>query len=252
MFDLIVTSGQRRPFHDRTLVPTLVSVAGHMVLFGVFVVLPLLIAADRLPAVPAMMAFVAAAPAPPPPPPPPPAAKPEAAKPTPEKPKLPPTVGEFTFPIEAPAEVRAEVPGEGSEGTVGGVEGGVVGGTVGGIVGGLTDAPPPPPPPPPPPAPSGPVRVGGQIQAPALIHRVEPVYPQVATLAQVSGLVTLEAVVDTRGQVESVKVLRSVKFLDTAAITAVKQWRYSPLVLNGIPTPFVISVTVSFAFQPSQ
>lgn len=249
MFDLVVTSGQRRPFHDATVVPALVAVVGHLVVFGLLVVLPVLVATDRLPAVPSMMAFVAAEPAPPPPPPPPPAAKPEAAKPVSEKPKLPPTVGEFTFPIEAPAEVRDEAPGEGSEGVVGGVEGGVVGGTVGGIVGGLTDAPPPPPLPPPPPAPTGPVRVGGQIQAPALIHRVEPTYPEVAVLAHVSGVVILEAVVDTQGRVESLKVLRSIKFLDNAAITAVKQWRYSPLVLNGIPTPFVVSVSVSFAFQ---
>jgi protein TonB len=41
-------------------------------------------------------------------------------------------------------------------------------------------------------------------------------------------------------------VLRSVKFLDAAAVEAVKQWRYSPLVLNGIPTPFILTVTLSF------
>lgn len=248
MFDLIVASGHRRPFHDRTMMPTLVSVAGHVVVFGVFVVLPLLIATDRLPAVPSMMAFVADAPAPPPPPPPPPAPKPAATKQADARPKAVPTAGEFAFPVEAPAEVRFEEAGEGSEGVAGGVEGGVVGGAVGGIVGGLAEAPAPPPPLPPP-APAAPVRVGGQIQAPALVHRVEPVYPQLAMLSQVSGLVILEANVDVQGRVESVKVLRSVKFLDGAAVDAVKQWRYSPLVLNGIPTPFVISVSVSFAFQ---
>ena len=69
-----------------------------------------------------------------------------------------------------------------------------------------------------------------------------------AILAQVRGVVILEAVVAADGQVESVRVLRSVKFLDNAAVDAVKQWRYSPLVLNGVPTPFAISVTVSFSF----
>ena len=46
-------------------------------------------------------------------------------------------------------------------------------------------------------------------------------------------------------------MLRSVKFLDEAAIEAVKQWRYSPLVLNGVPTPFVLSVTLNFSVKQS-
>jgi protein TonB len=93
------------------------------------------------------------------------------------------------------------------------------------------------------------VRIGGQIQAPALVHRVEPVYPDVAMLAKVGGLVILEAVVNADGRVESVRVLRSVKFLDKAAVEAVTGWRYSPLVLNGVATPFVISVSVSFSLR---
>jgi protein TonB len=65
-------------------------------------------------------------------------------------------------------------------------------------------------------------------------------------MAKVGGMVILEAVVDADGTVESVKVLRSVKFLDNAAIEAVKQWKYSPLILNGVPTPFVLTVTLTF------
>jgi protein TonB len=49
--------------------------------------------------------------------------------------------------------------------------------------------------------------------------------------------------------VEQVRILRSVKFLDQAAIDAVKQWRYSPLVLNGIKERFVLTVTLSFNLQ---
>ncbi len=63
---------------------------------------------------------------------------------------------------------------------MGGVEGGVPEGVLGGIVGGLPNDVPPPPPPP---APRGPVRIGGQIEMPALVHRVEPVYPQMAVSA---------------------------------------------------------------------
>src|SRR6185437_879354 len=96
------------------------------------------------------------------------------------------------------------------------------------------------------PKPAAPVRIGGNISTPALVKRVEPVYPDLALMAKVGGMVILEAVVNTDGTVESVKVLRSVKFLDNAAVEAVKQWRYSPLILNGVPTPFILTVTLNF------
>ena len=120
----------------------------------------------------------------------------------------------------------------------------------GGIVGGLpgTVAPPPPPPPPPPPAVRQPVRVGGQISVPALVKRVEPDYPELAASAQLTGIVILEATVGTDGCVSSVRVLRSRHpFLDRASIDALKEWRYSPLLLNGIETPFVVTVTFNFS-----
>jgi len=62
--------------------------------------------------------------------------------------------------------------------------------------------------------------------------------------------VILEATVGTDGCVESVRVLRSRHpFLDRAAVDALKQWQYSPLVLNGIATPFVLTVTFNFSVQ---
>ena len=80
-----------------------------------------------------------------------------------------------------------------------------------------------------------------------------PIYdllgPDIAVAAHVQGVVILEAVVDAEGRVTDVKVLRSIRVLDKAAIEAVKQWRYQPLALNGVPTPFVISVTVSFSLK---
>jgi protein TonB len=94
------------------------------------------------------------------------------------------------------------------------------------------------------------VRIGGQISAPALVHRVEPKYPDVAAIAQLSGMVILEAVVGTTGCVESVKILRSRHpLLDKASEEALLQWRYSPLVLNGIATSFALTVTFTFNIQ---
>ena len=56
----------------------------------------------------------------------------------------------------------------------------------------------------------------------------------------------LEAIVDADGLVSRVRVLRSEPLLDKAAVDAVKQWRYSPLQLNGRAQPFILIVTVSF------
>lgn len=241
MFDLY--SGEHKG--PRKTGPVLVSIAGHLVLVTLVVVVPLLYATDTLPKLPTMMAFAADMPAPPPPPPPPPPPAPKPAAPK-EAPKAAPP-NPLAAPVVAPSEIRPELPVPEVPRVEHGVEGGVVGGVEGGIVTNLV--PPPPPPPPPPPAPKEPVRVGGNVQAPALVKRVEPTYPDLALAAKITGLVILEATVSADGTVESVRVLRSVKFLDQAAVDAVKQWRYSPLVLNGIPTPFVLSVSLNFSVK---
>jgi protein TonB len=129
-------------------------------------------------------------------------------------------------------------------GVVGGVEGGIAGGVLGGLLGAMINEVPPPPPPP-----AKPRRVGGELQAPALIHRVEPDYPGVAVAAKISGTVILEATVNDAGVVTDVSVLRSILLLDQAAIRAVRQWRYQPLVLNGVPVPFILVVTVTFSLR---
>ena len=60
-------------------------------------------------------------------------------------------------------------------------------------------------------------------------------------------MVILEATVNESGEVTNVIVLRSIPLLDKASITAVKQWRYEPLLLNGVPGPFILTVTLTFA-----
>ena len=189
-----------------------VSILAHVVGIGAIVIVPLL-ATGNLPEVPSMMAFVA----PPPPPPPPPAA------PVPQVAEVPETSLE-AFDI---SEIR-------------GVEGRVVGGIIGGVVGGLLSAPPPPPPP------AEPIRVGGNISLPENTRRVEPQYPAVARAASVSGIVILEAVIGSDGRIADVKVLRSVPLLDDAAIEAVRQWEYTPTLLNGVPVSVIMTVTLNF------
>jgi protein TonB len=248
MFDLI-TGSQERPLRKKMVGPKVVSMIVHAVVMTLLVVIPLLRVTNTIPAMPAMMAFVTPVPeAPPPPPPPPPPAPPKAAgKPAVHETSTP--ANALAAPVVAPSEIAPEVARVASAGVAGGVEGGVEGGVAGGIVGGLVGTiAPPPPPPPPAPAPRGPVRIGGQLTAPALVKRVEPVYPDLAASVQLTGLVILEATVGTDGCIESVRVLRSRHpFLDKAAVDALKQWQYSPLVLDGIATPFVLTVTFNFS-----
>jgi protein TonB len=103
-----------------------------------------------------------------------------------------------------------------------------------------------PPPPPPPPPPQAPIRLHSGMQAPRTIARVNPVYPRIAQSARVEGVVILEAVIDAQGRVERVGVLRSIPQLDQAAIEAVKQWTFTPTLLNGVPVPIVMTVTLNF------
>jgi protein TonB len=217
------------------------------------IVLPLLYTSDRLPTVPVMMAFVAVPAAPPPPPPPPPPSAPAKSLANAQRTRaVAVSANANAAPIEAPAEIKPELPSlEHAGGQEGGVEGGIEGGVAGGIVSGLvTDATPlPPPPPPPPPPPQQPVRIGGKVVAPALLTRIEPDYPALAVAAHLEGMVILEATVGTDGRVTDVRILRSRGFLDKAAINAVQQWRYAPLTLNGVPTPFVLTVTLNFALK---
>lgn len=103
--------------------------------------------------------------------------------------------------------------------------------------------------PPAPAAPPAPVRVGGQIRAPQRVREVVPVYPAIAQAARVQGIVIIEATIGEDGQVMNARVLRSVPLLDQAALEAVRQWHYTPTLLNGVPVPVIMSVTVQFTLS---
>jgi protein TonB len=51
------------------------------------------------------------------------------------------------------------------------------------------------------------------------------------------------------GTIENLRVLRSHPLLERAAVEAVKQWRYTPTRLNGVPVPIIMTVTVNFTIQ---
>jgi len=100
--------------------------------------------------------------------------------------------------------------------------------------------------PPPSPEPATPMHLHSGMKAPVKVVDVPPIYPVISRNAHIQGVVILEAVLDAKGNVTSVRVLRSVQTLDQAAVDAVQQWRFTPALLNGQPVPVVMTVTVNF------
>jgi len=120
-------------------------------------------------------------------------------------------------------------------------------GDLGGIVG--SDGFVAPPPPPVPQRTSAPVRASELVQEPRKIVDARPIYPELARQSHVEGTVILEAILDRNGRIDRVRVLRSVPLLDAAAIEAVRQWLYTPTVLNGQPVQVLITITINFQLQ---
>jgi TonB family protein len=92
------------------------------------------------------------------------------------------------------------------------------------------------------------VRIGGDIKPPALLKRVEPVYPPVAKAAKMQGPIYVDAIIGTDGSVRNATVTGGAPFppLQDAALAAVRQWVYTPTMLNGAPVEVQLSVSVVF------
>jgi protein TonB len=175
--------------------------------------------------------------------------RPAAAAPVAPKPTLDPVVAppppppgvSAPAPLEAPSDIQPET---GEENGRDGIDGGVIGGVPGGVVGstvldgasGAAES-------------TGPLRVGGGIKPPRKIRDVKPVYPTGVLADQLRGTVIIEATIGTDGKVRSAKVLHSVPALDHAALEAVRQWEYTPSLLDGLPVAVVFTVIVNFIIQ---
>jgi TonB family protein len=101
----------------------------------------------------------------------------------------------------------------------------------------------------PPPAPSAPIRVGGNVRPPTKTKHVDPVYPALARSAGVEGVVIFELTVGTDGKVIDAKILRSIPLLDQAATDAVRQWQFTPMLVNGTAVSVIMTATVNFLRQ---
>src|ERR1039457_6818472 len=137
-----------------------------------------------------------------------------------------------------------------SGGVVGGVPGGIPGGQLGGVIGSVISStsslavvpkfiPVTP----------QRIRISQGVIKGLCIHRVEPTYPPLARSARVQGDVVLSAVIDSNGQIQNLVLVSGHPMLVPAAITAVKQWRYKPFLLNGQPVEVETTITVIFTLS---
>jgi TonB family protein len=93
----------------------------------------------------------------------------------------------------------------------------------------------------------------GTVQAPKLIHRVSPRYPERVRRDKWEGTVTLEAIIRTDGTVSDITVRSSPgKVLSDLMIEAVKQWQYTPAYCSETRKPVQVSLTISSTFSLKQ
>jgi len=96
-----------------------------------------------------------------------------------------------------------------------------------------------------------PVRVGGNIRVPKKLTDVRPIYPESMRAAGREATVKIDAVISKDGSVTFARVLNADIHPDfaIAAVDAVRQWKFTPTLLNGVPVPVVMTVTVRFALS---
>ena len=213
------------------------SLAVHVAVIATAVLMPVLADGDLPPVVQGgPIAYTPVAPPPPPPPAPIRSTRQTAPQTSPAK-----------APLEAPAEISPEPAIEPT--TIGsGVDLGDLAGVDFGQAGGLA-LPSPAYVPPPPPDERKPVRPGGKIEPPRIVRRVQPVYPVIAQTSRVQGTVVIEALIGTDGRVRNAVVMRGRDVLNDAALTAVRQWVFTPTRLNGEPIEVIMTVSVVFSLQ---
>lgn len=82
-----------------------------------------------------------------------------------------------------------------------------------------------------------------------LIRRVEPSYPTLAKQIQREGRVELHALISTEGRIESLEVISGDPLFIQSALSAVREWRYRPTILDGRPIEVDTYITVIYTLS---
>lgn len=93
-------------------------------------------------------------------------------------------------------------------------------------------------------------KVGGDVQAPHVVSRVDPTYPEEARHDKIQGAVLLSVVVGTDGMAHEISVIRSLDpGLDRAAAEAVEQWHFAPGTRKGEAVPVKAMIEINFKLR---
>jgi TonB family protein len=95
----------------------------------------------------------------------------------------------------------------------------------------------------------GPLRVGGNVQNAKIVKKVQPLYPEDARQAGISGTVRLHVILAKDGTVKELELVSGHPLLAQAALDAVRQWTYQPTLLNGQPVEVDTTIDVIFALN---
>lgn len=93
------------------------------------------------------------------------------------------------------------------------------------------------------------IRQAGNVTAATIVYQPRPRYPDKARAEHVEGVVVLHAIIDKNGVVKNLEVVSGDPLLVSAAIDAVKQWRYTPTLLNGRAVELDTVVSVTFTMH---
>jgi TonB family protein len=86
-----------------------------------------------------------------------------------------------------------------------------------------------------------------RVEAPKLINRVEPAYPEAIRRARLEGVVVLGGILGTDGTISDIGIEKNPSgALTMLALAAVSQWRYAPASCNGKPIRVYLTVAVTF------
>ena len=91
-----------------------------------------------------------------------------------------------------------------------------------------------------------PQRVSDGVEAGRLLAPIQPVYPAIARATRTEGTVVVEAIISKAGRIESLNVVSGPELLRGAAISAIKEARYRPYLLDGVPVEVQTTITVNF------
>jgi protein TonB len=79
-----------------------------------------------------------------------------------------------------------------------------------------------------------------------ITRKVAPVYPLIAKTAGVEGMVVLDIVINTKGELTDMKVINGPMMLARGAQDAVRQWRFKPYIVDGAPVEIESQIAMSF------